>query len=123
MAITLPTASAAKEKAKDNVEFVANMPTEEVFTAPHRLKVDGVVKSTKPLIHNGQIIDGFSITFKKGKVVDYSAEKGYYTLKGLIETDAGTKSIGEVALIGKNSPIAKSGVLFYNTLLYEYICK
>ena len=99
----------AQEKAKDGVPFVANMPTEEVFTAPHRLRADGVVKSAMPLCYEGQIIDGFSITFKHG----------YETLKRLIDTDDGTKHLGEVALIGKNSPIAESGILFYNTLFDE----
>ncbi|MBR0188909.1 MAG: aminopeptidase [Clostridia bacterium] len=109
----------AQEKAKDSINFVANMPTEEVFTAPHRLKADGVVKSAMPLCYSGQIIDGFTLVFKKGKVVDFSAEKGYDVLKNLIETDNGTRRLGEVALIGKNSPIAKSGILFYNTLFDE----
>lgn len=109
----------AKEKAKDGIDFVANMPTEEVFTAPHARKIDGVVKSALPLSYNGKIVDGFSLTFKKGKIVDYSAETGYDVLKGIIETDKGTQSAGEVALIGKSSPIAKSGLLFYNTLFDE----
>ena len=109
----------AEEKAKDGLPFVANMPTEEVFTAPHRLKATGTVKSAMPLCYEGQIIDGFSLTFKNGKVVDFSAEKGYDTLKHLIETDSGTRRLGEVALIGKNSPIAKSKVLFFNTLFDE----
>ena len=109
----------AEEKAKDGLPFVANMPTEEVFTAPHRLKATGTVKSALPLCYEGQIIDGFSLTFKNGKVVDFSAEKGYDTLKHLIETDSGTRRLGEVALIGKNSPIAKSKVLFFNTLFDE----
>lgn len=109
----------AEEKAKDGINFVANMPTEEVFTAPHKDKVDGVLKSAMPLCLNGQIIDNFTIEFKKGKIVSFSAEKGYDALKQLIETDDGTKRLGEVALIGKNSPIAKSKVLFYNTLFDE----
>ena len=109
----------AEEKAKDGLPFVANMPTEEVFTAPHRLNADGVIKSAMPLCYSGQIIDDFTIKFKKGKVVDFSAEKGYNTLKTLIETDSGTFRLGEVALIGKNSPIAKSKTLFYNTLFDE----
>ena len=109
----------AEEKAKDGVPFVANMPTEEIFTAPHRLKVDGTLVSALPLCENGQIIDNFKITFKKGKIVDFSAEKGYQTLKHIIETDKGTRHLGEIALIGKNSPIAKSGILFYNTLFDE----
>ncbi len=109
----------AREKAKDGVHFVANIPTEEIFTAPHRLKVNGIVKSALPLCENGQIIDNFSLTFKDGEVIDFDAEKGYDTLKNLINTDSGTKRIGEIALIGKNSPVAKSNVLFFNTLFDE----
>ncbi len=109
----------AKEMAKDGVPFIANMPTEEVFTAPHCERVDGVVKSAMPLIYNGQTIDEFSLTFKNGKVVDFDAKLGYDVLKHLLKTDKGILSIGEVALIGKNSPIAQSGILFYNTLFDE----
>ncbi len=109
----------ALEKAQDGIKFMANMPTEEIFTAPHRERVDGTLKSAMPLCSNGQIIDEFSITFKNGKIINYSAKKGYNALKGLINTDSGTKRLGEVALIGKNSPIAKSNVLFYNTLFDE----
>lgn len=109
----------AQEKAKDGVKFVANMPTEEIFTAPHKDRVEGVLKSAMPLCLNGQVIDNFTIEFKKGKIVSFSAETGYDALKQLIETDNGTKRLGEVALIGKNSPIAKSKVLFYNTLFDE----
>ena len=111
--------TSAQEKAKDGVTFMANMPTEEIFTAPHRLKVNGTLKSALPLCENGQIIDDFSITFKDGKIVSYSAEKGYDTLKSLIDIDDGMKYLGEIALIGKNSPIALSNVLFFNTLFDE----
>lgn len=109
----------AQEKAQDGLKFVANMPTEEVFTAPHRLRVSGTLKSAMPLCENGQIIDDFSITFKGGKIIDFDAKVGYETLKNLIETDDGTYRLGEVALIGKNSPIAQSKILFYNTLFDE----
>lgn len=109
----------AKEFAKDGIEFVANLPTEEVFTAPHRLKVEGRLVSALPLCHNGHIIDNFTIDFKKGKIVSFSAQKGYDVLRGLINTDNGTLRLGEVALIGKNSPIAQSNLLFYNTLFDE----
>ena len=109
----------AEEKAQDGVNFIANMPTEEIFTAPHKYKVNGVLKNALPLSYNGNLIDGFSIEFKDGKIVNYTADKGYDTLKGLIETDEGTHYLGEVALIGKNSPIAKSGLLYYNTLFDE----
>lgn len=109
----------AKEKAKDGIDFVANLPTEEIFTAPHRLKTQGVVKSAMPLSYNGRIVDKFSIKFKDGKVRDFYAEKGHDVLKHLIETDKGTSRLGEVALIGKNSPIAQMNTLFYNTLFDE----
>lgn len=109
----------AQEKAKDGINFVANMPTEEIFTAPHKDKVNGKLVSALPLSYNGQIIDKFSITFEHGKIIDFTAEKGYDSLKELIATDKGTRSLGEVALIGKNSPIAKSGILFFNTLFDE----
>ena len=111
--------TSAKERAKDGVEFIANMPTEEIFTAPHKNRVDGIVKSCLPLSFNGQIIDGITLVFEKGKIVNYSAERGFETLKGLIETDAGTKRLGEIALIGKSSPIRECGILFYNTLFDE----
>lgn len=109
----------AKETAADGVDFIANMPTEEVFTAPHKNKIDGTVYSAMPLAYNGNIIDRFFITFKKGKVIDFGAQTGYDVLKGIIDTDTGSNSLGEVALIGKNSPIAKSGILFFNTLFDE----
>ena len=73
----------------------------------------------KPLCYNGNLIDEFSLTFKNGKIIDFSAKQGYEILKQLIETDKGTSRLGEVALIGKNSPIAKRGVLVYNTLFDE----
>jgi aminopeptidase len=110
---------AAEEDGQDGVPFTANMPTEEVFTAPHRQRINGVVKNALPLVNNGNIIDDFSITFKDGKVVDYSAGKGYETLKGLLSADEGVLSLGELALIGKNSPISELGILFYNTLFDE----
>ncbi len=109
----------AKEKSVDGIEFIANMPTEEVFTAPHKLKTNGVVKSAMPLSFNGQIIEDFTLTFKDGKIVKATAKRGDGILKGLLSIDKGCKYIGEVALIGKNSPIAKSGILFYNTLFDE----
>ena len=95
------------------------MPTEEVFTAPHKNGANGIVKSAMPLCYGGNLVEDFSITFKDGKVVDFTAKKGYDILKGIIETDSGTKRLGEVALIGKNSPIAKQNILFFNTLFDE----
>ncbi len=110
---------AAREQGQDGIPFTANMPTEEIFTAPHNKKINGTVVNALPLVNNGNVIDNFKLTFKDGKVVDYSAEIGYDALKGLLTSDEGVLSLGEIALIGKNSPIAESGILFFNTLFDE----
>lgn len=102
-----------------DVYFVANMPTEEVFTMPHKYGVDGVVYSTKPLNYGGNLINNFSLTFKDGKVVDFTAEEGYEVLKDLLELDEGAKRLGEVALVPYDSPISNSNIIFYNTLFDE----
>ncbi|MBU8907992.1 aminopeptidase [Desertibacillus haloalkaliphilus] len=99
--------------------FVANMPTEEVFTAPHKDGVNGVVSSSKPLNYAGNLIENFSLTFKDGEVVDFSAESGYETLKKLIETDEGSRRLGEIALVPHDSPISNANIIFYNTLFDE----
>ncbi len=99
--------------------YVANMPTEEVFTTPHRLKVNGKLKATKPLSLNGKLVDNFGFTFKDGKVVDFYAEKGYEVLEKLMENDEGAKYLGEVALVQDDSPISNTGILFNNTLFDE----
>lgn len=103
----------------ENLEFIANMPTEEVFTLPKKTGVNGRVVSTKPLSYNGSIIDDFSLTFKDGRIIEYSAGKGYEALKSIVETDEGSHYLGEVALVPYDSPISKSGILFYNTLFDE----
>lgn len=103
----------------EGLEFIANMPTEEVYTLPKKSGVNGKVVSTKPLSYNGNVIDEFSLTFKAGRIVDFSAVKGYDTLKSIIETDEGSHFLGEVALVPFDSPISKSGILFYNTLFDE----
>lgn len=110
---------AAQEMAQDGIPFTANLPTEEVFTAPHNKKINGTVHSALPLVNNGNIIDNFWLTYKDGVVVDFGAEKGYDSLKRILDTDDGAKSLGEIALIGKNSPIAQSKLLFLNTLFDE----
>lgn len=107
------------EKTIDGVEFIANMPTEEVFSMPKKTGVNGIVYSSKPLNYGGNVIDNFSITFKDGRIVDFTAEKGYETLKHLIETDEGSHYLGEVALVPFHSPISDSGIIFYNTLYDE----
>lgn len=100
-------------------EFIANMPTEEVFTAPKRDGVNGRVVSSMPLNFNGSLIDQFELTFEKGKVVSYKAEVGFEQLKRLLETDEGSMYLGEVALVQYDSPISNMGILFYNTLFDE----
>lgn len=103
----------------DGVEFIANMPTEEVFTLPLKTGVNGTVVSSKPLNCNGNLVENFSITFKDGRIVDFKADKGYEALKNIIETDEGSHYLGEVALVPFNSPISNSNIIFYNTLYDE----
>lgn len=99
--------------------FMANMPTEEVFTAPDKNRVDGYVSNTLPLSHGGNIIDDFKLTFKDGKVVEYEAKRGYDILKNIMDTDDGARRLGEVALVPDDSPISNKGILFFNTLFDE----
>lgn len=110
---------AAGSKNLKGTDFMPNMPTEEVFTAGDRCRIEGYVSNKKPLSYQGNIIDNFKLTFKDGKVTDFEAEKGYDILKQLLETDEGAKSIGEVALVPHNSPISNSGLLYYQTLFDE----
>ena len=109
----------AGSKNEKGVDFLPNIPTEEVFTAPHKDKVNGVVYGTKPYVFNGQLIKGFHVTFQDGKVVEHGAEEGAELLGQLLDTDAGSRSIGEVALVPASSPINRSGALFYSTLFDE----
>jgi aminopeptidase len=105
--------------SKSGVRFNPNMPTEEVFTMPHKDGVNGVVRNTKPLNYGGNLIDNFTLTFKDGVVVDFTAEKGYETLKHLLDTDEGARRLGEIALVPHHSPISNSNLIFYNTLFDE----
>ena len=100
-------------------EFIANMPTEEVFTMPHRNGANGRLVSSMPLNYNGNLIEGFWFQFKDGLVVDYDAKNGLETLKEILDTDEGSKRLGEVALVPFDSPISNLGILFYNTLFDE----
>lgn len=101
------------------VTFMANMPTEEVFTVPLKEGVNGTVSSTKPLSYGGNLIDNFTLTFENGRIVDVKAKQGEAILKKLVETDEGSHYLGEVALVPHNSPISNSNILFYNTLFDE----
>lgn len=103
----------------DGVEFIANMPTEEIFTVPARDGVNGTVVSSMPLNYNGNLVEDFSITLENGRITDVKAKKGYETLKQLIETDEGSHYLGEIALVPYRSPISDMNILFYNTLFDE----
>jgi aminopeptidase len=101
------------------IAFAPNLPTEEVFTMPHKDRVDGTVRSTKPLSYGGTLIEGFSLSFVGGRVVSVQAERGEAVLRRLVEMDAGAARLGELALVPHTSPVAQTGVLFYNTLFDE----
>jgi aminopeptidase len=108
-----------RSSSLQGIPFAPNLPTEEVFTMPHRERVNGTVTSTKPLSYGGTLIDDFSVTFEGGRVVRMNARRGEAVLADLLATDAGAARLGEVALVPHNSPVAQSGLLFYNTLFDE----
>ena len=105
--------------AKNGVTCNPNIPTEEVFTTPHALKVEGHVSSTKPLSHQGTLINNIQVRFEGGRIVEAKASKGEAVLNKVLDTDEGARRLGEVALVPHSSPISASGVLFYNTLFDE----
>jgi len=107
------------ERAKNGIVCNPNMPTEEVFTAPHKDRVEGTVTATKPLSYMGTLIEEIAVRFEKGAIVDAKAKKGGDVLHKVLETDDGARRLGEVALVPYTSPISKSGLLFYNTLFDE----
>lgn len=107
------------EFTPDGREFVANMPTEEVFTLPKKHGVNGTVVSSKPLNYHGNLIEEFKLTFKDGKVIEYSAKKGQLILEKLLTADESAAYLGEVALVPHDSPISNLNILFYNTLFDE----
>jgi aminopeptidase len=105
--------------AGNGLYCIANMPTEEVFTTPHKDRVDGQVTSTKPLSYQGTMIEEISVRFEAGKIVKAHASRGDQVLQRMIETDEGARRLGEVSLVPHSSPIASSGLLFMNTLFDE----
>jgi aminopeptidase len=111
--------SGAQESFKNGITCTVNIPTEEVFTMPHKDKVNGHVKATLPLNLGGTLIEDFTVTFENGKAVKLTAKKGESDLRKLIETDESASFLGEVALVPNSSPIKQSGILFYNTLFDE----
>ena len=122
LTIGLPKGHRWEGAGSDNVRgerFMANMPTEEVFTAPDANRIDGVVVSTKPLSYAGSIIEGMEFHFENGRVTKVTADKGEEVIQKLIEQDEGAASLGEVALVPHESPISQSGLIFFNTLYDE----
>ena len=107
------------ERTTGGVEFIANMPTEEVFTLPKKTGVNGTVVSSRPLSYNGNLIERLSFTFVDGKIVQFDAGKHTEIVKKLIETDSGSCYLGEVALVPQKSPISETGIVFLNTLYDE----
>ena len=106
-------------QARNGVICNPNIPTEEVFTTPHARRVDGYVRSTKPLSHQGTLLTDIQVRFEDGRIVEAHAAKGEAVLHKLIDTDEGARRLGEVALVPHSSPISASGLLFYNTLFDE----
>ena len=101
------------------MRFVANMPTEEVFTAPLREGTDGVLAASKPLVLSGNLVTGIRLTLRQGRIVGVHADSGEDVLQKALDTDEGARYLGEVALVPSDSPIAQSGLLYYNTLFDE----
>ena len=106
-------------RAKNGVVCNANIPTEEVFTTPHKDRVDGFVRSTKPLSYQGTLIQDIEVKFEAGRIVESKARTGEAVLNKVLETDEGSRRLGEVALVPNSSPISQSGLLFLNTLFDE----
>jgi aminopeptidase len=105
--------------ARNGVVCNPNIPTEEVFTTPHAARVDGYVRSTKPLSHNGSLIDQIEMRFEGGRAVQARAARGNDVLRDMLDTDAGAARLGEVALVPHSSPVSQCGHLFYSTLFDE----
>ena len=110
---------AGADTTREGVVYNPNIPSEEAFCSPMRGQAEGIVYSTKPLSYNGQLIENFSVRFENGKVVEVKAEKGEDVLKHMVAMDEGAAYLGECALVPQASPIAQSGILFYNTLFDE----
>jgi aminopeptidase len=106
-------------KSQNGINYVGNIPTEEVFTLPHKNKTEGIVSSTKPLYYGGEIIEDLRLKFSEGRVIEVNAIKGRDFLLKTLNTDNGARYLGEVALVPNSSPISQLGILFYNTLIDE----
>jgi aminopeptidase len=111
--------NSAGSTAQNGIFYIANLPTEEIFTLPHKDRINGHVSASMPLSHSSALIEDFTLTFENGHIVKASAKKGEGTLKNLIATDEGSSSLGEVALVPHSSPIAQRGHLFFDALIDE----
>ena len=105
--------------AKNGVTCNPNIPSEEVFTTPHAMRVDGYVRSTKPLSHQGSLIEDIEVRFDAGRIIEAKASRGAEVLTKVLDSDEGARRLGEVALVPHSSPISQTGLLFYNTLFDE----
>ncbi|MDX2006235.1 MAG: aminopeptidase [Meiothermus sp.] len=105
--------------AKNGIVCNPNIPTEEVFTTPHKDRIEGHVSSTKPLSYQGTLLEDIWVRFENGRIVESRAKTGESVLGKVLDTDAGARSLGEIALVPHSSPISQSGILFYNTLFDE----
>ena len=111
--------SGGAAEAKNGITCNPNIPTEEVFTTPHAARVNGTGRASKPLSHQGSLIENIEVTFENGRIIKASATRGEEVFQKLITTDEGAARLGEVALVPHASPISQSGLLFYNTLYDE----
>jgi len=111
--------NSAGSTAQNGVFYIANMPTEEIFTLPHKDQIDGHVSASMPLSYSGALMEDFVLTFENGHVVKATAKRNEATLKKLVSADEGASSLGEVALVPHSSPIAQSGLLYYDPLIDE----
>jgi aminopeptidase len=105
--------------SRNGVRCIPNMPTEEVFTTPHKDRVNGVVRATKPLSYQGALIENIAVRFENGRIVEAHATQGEAVLQSMISTDDGARRLGEVALVPHSSAVSASGILFWNTLFDE----
>lgn len=103
----------------DGLDYLPNIPTEEVYTSPDRRRADGTIRLTKPVIIGGQVVDGLTVTFAGGRITGFSAAEGADAVRAQLDTDDGARSLGEVALVDRDSRIARAGILFHDTLFDE----
>lgn len=108
-----------REQAANGIKHIVNLPTEEIYSLPDRLRTEGHVRATRPLLYGDSLIRDFTLTFRDGRVVDVQSDDGKALLESMMEVDEGASYLGEVALVPEDSPIARSGILFRNTLYDE----